>query len=223
MLWAVAFLVYPLLSFLLHFDEELTNAFAPLISYQKLHSITFISIAGVVLTFELLLNLSGNSRIPSKFSEWILHLNIPRLVLISLALFALLLPWISTYFQKKITTLTIAESTGWYLYYAVQIFIIYGTYYFYYHIHHHILFNQLLKEKGLLYYVLGLLTLLLILTPVSNQFIALFPVVHDLKIHTIGLTTSIFDDLNYTIPIGVLVLTFPLILLVEWFQKAKYR
>ena len=219
LLWAVVFLIYPLLSFVLHLGETYSGVFAALINYQKLDSLSFITIAGVVLILELLLNLSKKSGIPSKLSVWILELNIPRLALISLALFALLLPWMSTYFQKKIDTLSIAESTGWYLYYVVQIFIIYGTYYLYYHIHHHILFNKLLKEKGLLYYVLGLLALLLILTPVSNQFFYFFPVIHDLKIHTIGITANIFDDLNYSIPILVLVLTFPLILIVEWYKK----
>jgi hypothetical protein len=218
-LWISIFLLYPLLCLGLRLNQIVPDIFAALISYQKIDAFTFILVSGGILLLELLLQFSKKSGIPSKLSRWIIRLNIPRAALITVALFALLLPWISTYFQRRLIQWSVVEATGWYFYYAVQIFIIYGAYYLYYHIHHHILFNKLLKEKGLLYYGLGLIALLLILTPVYNQLFYFFPVVHDLKIHPVGLTESIFDDLNYTIPIGILVLTFPIILIVEWYKQ----
>lgn len=147
--------------------------------------------------------------------------NIPRLALGILLLFSFGLVLVSNYFQEAVRGMGFVAKAGLYLFAVAQTFIVFGTYYLIYYVHHNWLFNRLLRQRGLLFYLLGSLGFLLFFVPLQNGFISLFPAVQQYKIHPVGIVTNILDELNYTLPLAFFILTFPFIVVVEWFRQQR--
>ena len=107
-----------------------------------------------------------------------------------------------------------------FIYYFIQLFIIYISYYIYYYIHQNILYNNVLKERGLFPYFLGLGLTIILITPIHNLLIPILPVVQDLKLHPTALV-GLYDDFNFGITSLVMVISFPLIVITEWYKQAN--
>jgi len=144
---------------------------------------------------------------------------IPWIGAVMALLLTLLLVPASNTFQEEVKALSFGERVVPYLGYVLQVFIVIFSYYFYYHIHHNFLIKKILKQKGLLLYILGLMTLVVVVPPIHNWLILFFPYVENLKIHPLGFDNNVFSFFNYSFAISTLVLTFPLIMIMEWYTQ----
>ena len=144
---------------------------------------------------------------------------IPLIGAVMALLLTLLLVPASNTFQEEVKALTFRERVVPFLGYVVQVFIVIFSYYFYYHIHHRFLIKKILKQKGLLFYILGLMILVVVVPPLHNMLILFFPYIESLKIHPLGFDNNVFSFFNYSFAISTLVLTFPLIVIMEWYAQ----
>lgn len=154
-------------------------------------------------------------------ANWLLHWNIPRLAIIIVALFSVLIVPANNYFIAQTQTLSHFQTFLFFGSAVLQTFLIYMSYYLIYYVHHHFLFNDLLRKKGLLYYLLGAIGFLLLFIPLQNELILLFPAVELIKIHPLGLIPQVFADLNFTLPLAFFLLSLPFIIMVEWYRQAN--
>ncbi len=149
---------------------------------------------------------------------------IPKLSIIISLLISLLLIPASNNFQEMVKELSWASTFTKYFYYVLQYFVVVISYYAYYFINHKILFNGVFKKKGILFYILGLVLLVVLLPPIQNLILLMFPVIADLKIHVLAINQNVFATINYSFAVFVLIWTFPLILIIEWYnQESRFN
>lgn len=137
-----------------------------------------------------------------------------------LLFFAIFIPFMSNEFGERIQSFSVGGRLFNYIIVVIQFFLIYLSYYFVYYLHHHIAFNFLLKKKGLLYYLAGILGIIFLVTPLINIYVNIFPIVSDLKLHTVGLSEYILSDINNTFTLATLIISLPFILIIEWNKQA---
>lgn len=102
-----------------------------------------------------------------------------------------------------------------------QVFLVYFAYYGLYYVHHHLLFRKLLQERGLLFYALGAVALLLVFTPLHALFAYVFPAVYDFRLHPVGISRTIFSDVHFALSSSVLLFSLPIIVVREWYRKEQ--
>jgi hypothetical protein len=162
----------------------------------------------------------GQRRKTVRTANWLLSWNIPRLAVAIVAIFALSIVAANNYFHAYSREASTIQSLLYYLAAVLQTFLIYLSYYPIYYVHHHFLFNKLLRQKGLLYYLLGAAGFMLLFVPLQNQLISIFPVVDQIKVHPIGVVPQVFSDLSFTLAIAFFLLSLPFIIIVEWYRQA---
>ena len=139
--------------------------------------------------------------------------------MIGVSLLALVLPLISTDFQIMASDASWSKLIWFYLRSVLQIFLIYSIYYIFYYLNHQFLFKNVYAKLGSVAYLLSLVGLLFGLTPLVNLYISVFPVIYELRVHPLGTGLDLFSEVNYIFPILVLVISFPVILVIEWNRK----
>ena len=182
------------------------------------------SVRGLFLAFLVpLLGLWWLELRPAGFNagNWFTRLSIPRLAIMLVALFCIVLVPISNLFQEHISNQSWLGAMGLYLLAVFQTFLVYIGYYPLYHLHHHVLFRQLLWGKGLLYYLLGAVCLLLVFTPIHAWFASLLPAVNAYYVHPVGITKSFVSDTNMGLSISFFFFSLPFIIMVEWYRKER--
>jgi len=136
-------------------------------------------------------------------------------------IFSFLFLLMSHYFSEIVKFRSIFFRIFYFSFCLTQLFVIYISYYLFYEWHYKVLFDKLLKKKGIIFYVLGVAFTLLVFVPIHNFIISLFPVVDSLKLHSMALVPQIMDDFNFALTIFVLTISFPFILLQEWYKKSN--
>ncbi|MFK7925772.1 MAG: sensor histidine kinase [Bacteroidia bacterium] len=221
--WTGVFILYPVLCWLLGLKMKLMPMSGDWAwdSWGEGGREAIILMGVLWLCLEIALMLSKHSNLNKRASTWLSRLN-PQLVfaLIILGFCALLIP-MSNAFQLLAERSTGLEVLGVYLSSWLQLFVIYFAYYFLYYFHHHFLFNRLLRLRGILYYFFGLLATLLIFSPLHAELVILFPVSTQLLLHPAALFGNVFDASLYSIPVSILVLSFPLIVVLEWYKQRE--
>lgn len=101
-----------------------------------------------------------------------------------------------------------------------QIFLIIIPYYCFYYINHYFLFNKLLKQKGVIYYIFGFLATLIFLYPIAAQIISFIPLVQHSEIHPVS-SSGIFGEINWLVPFFGMLMSIPFIMAVRWFRQGK--
>lgn len=173
-----------------------------------------------LLLVEMLL-LWNRRRKTVRTANWLLNWNIPRLAIAIVAVFALAIVPASNYFAEHTSEFSRIQTIVYYLLAVLQTFLLYLSYYPIYYVHHHFLFNNLLRKKGLLYYLLGTVGFLLLFVPLQNQMISFFPVVDQIKVHPLGVVSQVFSDLNFSLAIAFFLLSLPFIIMVEWYRQVN--
>ncbi|GJM34361.1 MAG: hypothetical protein DHS20C18_33620 [Saprospiraceae bacterium] len=222
LLWAIFFVAYPIALTLLGIQINhlpFTRQFLDPMSEVNQQGILWLAI--ILLAIELLLQVLSRSSGKRKTASWILKLSIPKLAIIVVFVFSLMIVPINNFFQDKVAGASTGQFLWIYFFSVIQVFLIYLSYYLFYHIHHHFLFNKVLKERGFFYYLFGAIALILVLSPIYAEVILRFPVVYELKMHTLGFFKSPFEDPNYLIPIFIFMSTLPLIIIVEWYKQVN--
>ncbi|MEM9527576.1 MAG: sensor histidine kinase [Bacteroidota bacterium] len=102
-----------------------------------------------------------------------------------------------------------------------QIFLVYYAYYGLYYLHHHLLFRKLLQERGIIFYLLGVAALLLVFTPLHAALAYTLPAIHDYRLHSVGISRTIFSDVHLGLSASVLLFSLPVIVVREWYRKEQ--
>lgn len=221
--WSLGFVILPLvIYFLVMLFGRLTD-FDSIYDFNLLKRLDIVLLEsyGVSIGVFVLIRASERRSSGAVFLPWIRSMSVFMLAMIGVLLLALGLPLISTDFQ------TIVSSTSWldliwiYLRSVIQIFLIYGVYYIYYYLNHQYLFKEIYARLGPVAYLLSLVGLLFGLTPFVSSYISIFPVIYELRVHPLGTGLDLFSEVNYIFPILVLVISFPVILVIEWNKKTR--
>ena len=218
--WILVFLAYPIALFFLKVDI-ITLPFAfQLANFDINGAYTFATLSALFLILEFILFWMNRSQNKTMTLNRFAGLSVWKLSVIVVSVFCIFAILSSHYFRELTKNdcgfLTATKFT----YYLVQLFIIYISYYIYYFIHHNILYNNVLKERGLVPYFLGLGLTIILVTPIHNLLISIFPLVHDLKLHPTALV-DLFDDFNFGLAVLVLAISFPMIVIIEWYKQAN--
>ncbi len=218
--WTGVFVLYPILLFAVNIDVNALG-FSYLYNLDIDGSFSYSLLAVSYLALEVLLVLSSRKSGAKSKASWLQSNKGSRLAIVMVGLFSLFMMLSNNFMSKYLQDLSPVVYGFRFVSYFIQLFIIYISYYFYYYIHHHVLYSGILREKGFIAYFLGLGLVILAFVPIHNSLISFFPVVQDLKLHPMGLTNNLYDDLNYSLAILVLIFSFPLIVTIEWYKQAN--
>jgi hypothetical protein len=188
-------------------------------SFSNLQSVRLLFVAFILL--QGLLWWQHRQATSTLFSGWAQKLNVLWLGIAITVIFCAGLVIVSTLFQEAAASLSAAGALGLYLLVVVQAFLIYFPYYLIYHVHHHYLFRQLLRDRGILYYLLGGVALLLIFTPLHAAFVSLVPAAGTYYIHPAGFIEELVNDINLSLSFSIFLFSLPLIIIVEWSRKER--
>ncbi|WP_051052853.1 sensor histidine kinase [Fulvivirga imtechensis] len=110
----------------------------------------------------------------------------------------------------------IAENFATFLSFSLQFIIFYLAGYFFYYVNHYFLIPQLLKQKGILIYAIGITGTVVVFYPVLGQLLTLLPLNKRLG----GTFTEVpFDSDNALGAFAIMVFTLPIILAIQWFKQ----
>ncbi|WP_020566728.1 sensor histidine kinase [Neolewinella persica] len=198
----------------------------PFTRYQ-LEADSFSNLQSVRLLFAAFILLQGllwwqhRWATATPFSGWLRKLNGFWLAVAVVAVFCAGLTTMSNAFQDATAGLSPGQVVSLYLLVVVQAFLVYFPYYLIYHVHHHYLFRGLLQKRGLLYYLLGAIALLLVFTPIHATLAAMVPAVRTYEIHPAGFVEGAVNDINLSLSFGIFLFSLPLIIIVEWSRKER--
>lgn len=218
--WIGVFVAYPILLLFLKIDvNTLGLTYLNNLDIDGKHSYSYLAMCYIVI--ELLFKINTENSKEGKESSWLQSNKGMRLTIVIVGLLCLFMLLTNNYLPS-----ILQDSGGFmialqYIFYFVQLFIIYISYYLYYYVHHHFLYSGLLRDKGFIAYALGIGLVILLVVPIHNYLISFLPVVDDLKLHPMGLVDNLFDDFNYSLAIIVLVFSFPVIVTIEWYKQAN--
>lgn len=142
-------------------------------------------------------------------------------VVICTGMLAFLVVPANNYFEAAVQSSSWTAYFGIYFSTVLQSLTIYLPYYLIYHWHHHILFNELLKKRGVVVYGVGIALLLLLFVPIHAALAGQFPAVTQFKMHPTGVIPNVWAPIHFSIPITILLVSFPFIAIVEWYKQAN--
>ncbi len=178
----------------------------------------FIAIVGFILLLtELGIILSSRIVEKSISIDWLKHLNLEKTILLGLIPFSFILVEMSTGANAELDAHTMPSSIFKYIYYAIQFYLILLIYYGFYLLNHYVLINKLFKERGLVYYIFGVIASLIVLYPISAQFISWLPIVQQFNVHPVAFL-GVFDTINLSIPTLIILVSIPFILSFQWLK-----
>lgn len=219
-LWCIIFLAYPIALFFMKVDIISLPHSAQLANFDINGAYTFTTLSVMFLILELTLFWKNRHKEKSINLIRLRESSLFKIAIVCVAIFCIFAMASNNYFHIVTEGDSRLIKISKFVYYLIQLFIIYFSYYLYYYIHHNILYKNVLKEKGLIPYFLGLGLTLILIVPIHNAIIATFPVVQELKLHPAGLV-DLFDDFNFGLAMSVLIISFPMIVIIEWYKQVN--
>lgn len=217
----IIFFAYPLLLFTPIYGSSILKVLSNLVfgSYYS-QAYNYITLIMAFVILEICFFVKSKSENQLNYSK---IKNISSFMWVSLFVVVLsfLFLLMNNYFSNNIKLESVFFKIFYFSFCLTQLFVIYISYYFYYKWHYEVLFEKLLKPKGIIYYVMGVAFTLLVFVPIHNFIISFFPVVDSLKLHSLGLVPMIMDDFNFALTTLVLIISFPFILMQEWYKKSN--
>lgn len=220
-IWGCVFVLYPLLLRLGHVDVHSFRFAQALFNHDINGQAAYLSVSSLFLLIEGILLLNNRSTSTKTNTQWIKKLSVLKVTMAIAAVFSLFILMSNNYTEAYMDGRALSTFPLRFMACYLLLFITYASYYLYYYLHHHILYNSVLKERGLLPYFIGLLLTIVLVAPIHNFLISCLPMVSEFKMHSVGLAPFIYDDLNFGLPILVLLGSFPLIVVIEWYKQAN--
>lgn len=180
----------------------------------------YISLAFFIL--EVVLNFRKDWTYEFQFIKRIKKLTLEQTLLIILGSFAGLLSFVELISNNQgINAFSdIPRFFARWLFIGMQLFAIMFTYYLFYWINHYILINKVLKQKGILAYILSFLFVVAIGYPIaaqiawwisSFQFFGMPPIIDQ----------GAFDGVFFAFPVIEMLVSIPFILAIQWFRQTS--
>jgi sensor histidine kinase YesM len=225
--WGFCFFLYPIIAFV---------ASAPLSKLLWIGEQSSLSIAirdyfllivgGLLVITELVLRLSDylRSRFPAAMRQRAIRLD--RLLLLPLVLVALGVSFRMAFIgNDEITNTEIISRIPRFFSYSIQFFLLLLGGYFFYYINQHFLIPKLLRKRGLIIYIFGVIASILIFYPLVGLLLRWLPVVYETGLVEPGRGNT-FQEIDRltsegATPFLIVILSLPFILAVQWFQQSS--
>lgn len=226
MLWLLAFIGYPILMVLLTqfaFMQQAMRLFTEHVSMRSIKDGTMAIMASMSVSMVFVeATIQSNYFFfqKNKLIDWVKNIGLEKTILLLMFLFSILITAIdyAERYDFPQNGMELMAATPIFISHSLQFFLILLIYYAFYWINHYILINQVLTQKGVLYYAFGLMGTVLLLYPVAAQLIAWIPMVKKLNIHPV-VQSSVFDGIHASIPLIGMILSIPFILTFQWFKQ----
>jgi sensor histidine kinase YesM len=194
----------------------------------NLENTDFIYLSGATLALELLLNLNSYYHKKIQHIKWIKKIGLENAVFITIILIAVTISAMATsslnnpiYHTKErllvgfeFDFIKILQNFGSFLSFFIQFLLMYLCGYLLFIINSRVLVSKVLKHKGLVIYILSLLTTIAILYPILAQLLISLPL-NTIFGRDIFLTNP-FDLENAFGAIGIMVISLPFVLALQW-------
>ena len=182
----------------------------------------FFYIGFTFFLLETALNLRTNWTYEFKFIKRIKKLTLEQTLLIILGFFSglLSLAYLSSNSQGINSFSELPVFFIKWLSIAVQFFAVMFTYYLFYWVNHYILINKVLKQKGIIVYILSFMLVVLIGYPIAAQtawwimsfrYFGMPPIIDD----------GAFDSVFFAVPFIEMLVSIPFILTIQWFRQTS--
>jgi len=113
----------------------------------------------------------------------------------------------------------IIENFPFFIVVWLQLFLTYMAGFFFYYVNAHFLIPKLLKQRGILYYIAGALGTIFIFYPILGGIINNLPLNQLAPILLPSENYDVFDPVNRAVVLGIMALSLPITLVVEWFKQ----
>ncbi|TKC06569.1 hypothetical protein FA048_15275 [Pedobacter polaris] len=220
------YLLYWLLCFLL-----LLPVFTFVCAYFELgnfDSFIFISAAICAFLLEILLGANHYYRKKVQHIKWIKKIGLENSVLITIVLLSITISVMAVSslnnpaYDKKDNLLIgfelspekLGENFGLFIGFFIQFLVMYLCGYLLFLINNRFLVSKILKEKGLLIYLLSLATTIAILYPLLAQFLISLPINNVFGRDIFG--ENPFDTENAVGAIAIMLISLPIVLALQW-------
>lgn len=222
-LWVMAFFIYPLLLGL--YVQE----FQPLQSILPYENEALIIMGALFFWLAVFLELNQLFYTKIKNSRWLRQLSLGKIFFLLMIASVLFMTFFSIssldkFYEKQQIDIAldfpqILRHIPEFLGIGFQFLLLYSIGYLFYLINQHILIGKLLKQKGILHYVMGVLASIVLLYPILAQLIIWLPLHQDIQVLAPSQNFLAFDYLNGSVPFIIMVVSLPVILVFQWFQQ----
>lgn len=223
-IWALAFIEYPLFilltDFYLNFHSLNLFYFNESIQSHDDAMYAILSIVSIVFfVLEIILQLNFIWKRPSKIVERIKKVTLEQALLLLMVVITSLTTLIGINQNLEIANFgDFIRQSPYLMWYFLQGFLMLFIYYCFYWVNHYILINNVLKKKGIVYYVLIFLFFVLVFYPIAAQLVNWLPMVRAWKVHPAE-NGRVFDVINFMLPFMGMLISIPFILAIQWFKQ----
>lgn len=222
LLWAFVFCAYPILLLPAGIALNDLTIFGPILPNNASKNTEVIQIVGgMFLVAATALFVVFNSKWIPDFRKYLGNASAPKII----GLFALFAACIAVLSQggfddatmqtNDLETMFVFFTSVW------QTIMIYLPYLALFYFHHHFLYRKLLAKRGIGYYLLGAGATVLAYAPIHAAYALIFPITSAWGMHTAGLPGGIIGVENHAAATGFMLMSLPVILLLEWFRKTR--
>ncbi|MBK6265964.1 histidine kinase [Marivirga sp. S37H4] len=222
--WGFIYLLYPFLVFILLYN-------LPEINFKgiKLNLPAFgvATISTFIISFYLLVQPYINQHF--KRFIWKKMMSLEAAIMLALFLVALFMAGIVVSNQEQFNQRAtidmlwnlkeIAQNLWLFLTIAAQLYIAYLAGFLFFIINEKFLISQLLRKKGILYYIFGLISTIVILYPFLAQLLIWLPLHQELRIVVPSENLDAFDITNAGVVITIILVSIPVIFALQWFKQ----
>lgn len=195
---------------------------------KQFDSSFFITASIIAFSLELVLIVNSYYQKKAKNAKWLKKIGLENSVLISLVLISLVIAVMGAsslnnpvYHNKErlligfeFSLTKVYHNFGTFLIFFVQFLFMYLCGYLFFIINSRILVSQVLKQKGLILYILSVLATIVILYPIIAQILISLPINK-----TLGraiFSNNAFDLENAFGVVGVMLFSLPIVLAIQW-------
>ncbi len=161
--------------------------------------------------------------------NWLKKISLDRAILLVVAFFAVLFSmmtvsdleslYVRDVIETNIRPLKIFNNFFLFISYSIQFFLIMATPYVFYWLNDRLLIPYLLKKRGALIYVAGVVGAIAVSFPILAQALVSLPLVQLAPSLMPSGTVEVFNEFNLTIPFVFMAFTLPVIVALQWFRQ----
>lgn len=219
-LWAAVFLAYPFVSYLLGITlNGLIIGADPLYRTDSYNVNIFHIIGWVFAGADLLLHGPLTKRWLPNLGRWFGRISQAKVAGALLLGSSMILVFSENILMSNVMSAGVMGGGLLYTWYAAQGVLMFAPFWGLFYFHQHFLFRQLYPERGLLYYIAGVVGTVLIFSPLYLAAIQNLPIIGTIAGRSAEI--NLFAEMVYAAPIAFMLLSLPVILFLEWMRKTR--
>lgn len=228
LVWFGSLILYPPFSILLESGLLLGDPWLKFQGRYEFESVSIVSIITIVLSIALRLNAYFDTK--PILIQWVQRIGIDRTLLGMVAFFSLLLGAMAAsnmdvFYERHLIkpdiNTNLFPNFFHFITISIQIALHYLVMFFFYYINRYLLIPQLLKKKGLLYFICGALATVILFYPVLAQLLMWLPIAEHVQLLPSQsiMPNSAFAPVNGGVAAAIVFCSTPIILILDWFKQ----